>query len=196
MLHRLWLSVGIVVVLVVVSAALLISRAPALSSVSMSSQPCIAFGDACLRFPTISGDNLPSETFSLPVDFAGTRTLVIVPFDEAQQVSAGGWLPLAQELAAAHPDFAYYNLPIFPDMAAPMRAIIRTGMSFTVPADLRALTITAFLDDRDAFLSALDIPSTDAMQVFLLDETGVVLWRGAGEFSSAQGDALRAVVAI
>lgn len=198
MRRRRLLAIGIIVALLLVAAAaiLLSSRAPALSSVGVSSQPCIASGDACLHFPTISGENLPGDAFNLPADFAGTRTLVIVPFDEAQQVSAAGWLPLAQELAAAHPDFACYSLPIFPDMAAPMRAIIRTGMSFTISdAGLRALTITTFLDDRDAFLAALDIPSTDAMQIFLLDEDGIVLWRGTGEYSDAQGDALRAVVA-
>jgi hypothetical protein len=196
MRRRRLLAIGIVVVLLLAAAAvLLISRAPALSSVGVSSQPCIASGDACLRFPTISGENLPGDAFNLPADFAGQRDLVIVPFDEEQQVKAAGWLPLAQELAAAHPDFAYYSLPIFPAMAAPMRAIIRTGMSFTITdADLRALTITAFLDDRDAFLAALDILNTDAMQVFLLDEAGVVIWRGVGEYDDAQGDALRAVL--
>lgn len=193
MRRRRWLLIGLVLVLIVVSGAiLLISRAPQVSSVEV--QSCIASGDSCLRFPSISGDNLPGDAFSLPVDFAGQRNLVIVPFDEDQQVKAAGWLPLAQEIAAAHDGFAYYSLPIFPDMAAPMRALIRTGMSFTVPADLRALTITAFLDDRDAFLAALDIPDTDAMQVFLLDGEGVVLWRGAGDYDAAQGDALRAVM--
>ena len=191
-----WIGIAMIAALVVIAAALLlISRAPALSSVEVSSQPCIASGDACLRFPTISGDNLPGEVFNLPEDFVGERNLVIVPFDEAQQVNAAGWLPLAQELAAAHPDFAYYSLPIFPAMAAPLRAIIRTGMNFTITdADLRALTITTFLDDRDVFLAALDIPNTDAMQVFLLDADGAVIWRGEGAFDEAQGEALRAAV--
>jgi hypothetical protein len=152
-------------------------------------------GDVCLHFPTISGENLTGEAFILPADFEGKHNLVIVPFDEAQQVSAAAWLPLAQELAAAHPDFAYYNLPVFPAMAAPLRAIIRTGMSFTIgDARLRELTITAFLDDRDAFLAALNIPNTDAMQVFLLNEDGEVIWRGAGEFDDAQGEALREIL--
>jgi hypothetical protein len=192
-----WIIVGVIAVLLiaVVAAALwLLSRAAQVSSVEVSSLPCIASGDACLRFPTISGDNLLAETFHLPANFSGRYNLVILPFDEAQQVKAVRWLPLAQELAAANPDFAYYNLPVFPSMAAPLRAIIRTGMNFTVPEALRPLTITVFLDDRDAFLAALNIPDTEAMQVFLLNDDGEVMWRGAGEFDEAQGNALRAAV--
>jgi hypothetical protein len=185
-----------VVVTLVAGVLFLISRAPALSSVEVSSQPCIASGDICLRFPTISGDNLPGEAFNLPTDFAGERTLVIVPFDEEQQVNAATWLPLAKEIAASNPDFAYYNVPVFPGMAAPVRAFIRAGMNFTIgDADLRALTITVFLDDRDVFLAALDVPNPDSMQVFLLNKDGEVLWRGAGEYDEAQGEALRAMVA-
>ncbi len=188
--------IAAIAVLGVLAAAFVISRAPAQSGVEVSSQPCIASGDACLRFPVISGGSLTGQAYNLPEDFAGKRTLVIVPFNEDQQVKAAGWLPLAKELAAAHPDFAYYNVPIFPGMAAPLRALIRTGMNFTISdADLRAITITVFLDDRDAFLAALDVANTDAMQVFLLGDEDTLLWRGVGEFSDAQGEALRALLA-
>jgi len=120
---------------------------------------------------------------------------VLVPFDEEQQVKAQTWLPFARELAAENRAFTAYNVPIFPSMAAPMRALIRAGMNLTIAdAALRDVTITVFLDDRDQFLSALNIPNVETMQVFLLEETGVVLWHGAGEFSSPQGEALRALV--
>ncbi|MEP7290180.1 MAG: hypothetical protein ABI835_00300 [Chloroflexota bacterium] len=194
MRRRAWIGIGFVVVIVITALLLWFSRAPALSSVQ--SRSCIASADACLRFPLISGENLPGQAFSLPADFAGTRTLVIVPFDEAQQVNASTWLPLARELAQSQPDFAYDNLPVFPGMSAPVRAFIRAGMNLTIPdAELRSLTITVFLDDRDAFLAALNIPDIDAMQVFLLNADGDVIWRGAGEFTSEQGDSLRAALA-
>jgi hypothetical protein len=77
-------------------------------------------------------------------------------------------------------------------MAAAMRGLIRAGMNLTISdEELRAITITVFLDDRDPFLNSLSIPNTDAMQVFLLDDNGAVLWRGAGEFTAEQGAALR-----
>src|ERR1700709_2532594 len=120
---RRWKLIGIVVVVVVVAivgVALQIigGRASVVSSLAVSNTPCT---DPCLRFPMVSGDNLPGQTFNLPADFQGKSHLVIVPFDENQQVQAQAWLPLARELAQAHPDFTYYNVPVFPGMAAPLR---------------------------------------------------------------------------
>jgi hypothetical protein len=166
-----------------------VSRAPAISTVAPAA--CISNATGCLRFPVISGNNLTGDSFALPDDFVGDPVLVIIPFDEAQQQSAQGWLPLARELAATHPGFAYYNVPIFPDIAAPIRVLIRSGMLLAIPdPQLQALTITAFLANRDQFLAALDIPNPDTMQVFLLNARGELLWRGTGGFTEEQGAAL------
>ena len=40
----------------------------------------------------------------------------------------------------------------------------------------------------------LNIPDVSAMQVFLLNANREVLWRGAGDFTAAQGDTLRALL--
>jgi hypothetical protein len=184
-----------VVVIVSLGIVVISGRAPALSGVGVANQPCVNAANSCLTFPAISGQNLLGDPFDLPGSFKGKAILVIVPFNEDQQVKAQTWLPLARDLAAADADFSYYSVPVFPSMAAPMRALIRTGMNVTIgDAALRAITITVFLDDRAAFLKALDIANADAMQVFLLDANGVILWRGAGEFSEAQGKAVRALV--
>jgi hypothetical protein len=195
---RRWKLIGIVIVVVVVAGVgialdVIGSRASVVSSVDVSNTPCTA---PCLRFPRVSGDNLPGQTFNLPDDFLGKSRLVIVPFDEDQQVQAEAWLPLARELAQAHPDLTYYNVPVFPSMAAPLRAIVRGGMSVSIgDANLRSLTITVFLDNRDQFLSALNIPDAKTMQVFLLNGNGDVLWRGTGAFNDTQAASLRAQLA-
>ena len=192
-----WKLIGVVIVIVVVAAIGLAleaigSQSSVLSSVAISDNPC---SESCLRFPTVSGENLPGQTFNLPADFVGRSILVIVPFDENQQEQAQTWLPFARELAQAQPTFTYYNVPVFPSMAAPLRAIVRGGMSVSISdSSLRALTITVFLDDRDAFLAALSLTDAETMQVFLLNMSGDILWRGAGEFSTVQGESLRAQV--
>lgn len=191
---------GIVIVVLVVVVGVvfvLIGRnATPVSQVETPNRPCVDAGQACLRFPTITGDNLLGEALTLPDDFASAATLVIVPFDEAQQVGAGSWLPAARDLAASHPDFGYYNVPVFPSMAAAMRGLIRAGMSLTIGDEaLRAITVTVFLDDRDAFLTSLNIANTDAMPVFLLNAEREVVWRGMGEYTAEQGAALQAALA-
>ncbi len=197
MRRRSWAGLAIVgVVGVVILGVLVMSgRAPALSGVGTTQRPCAAGASACLTFPVMSGQDLVGDPFQLPADFQGKANLVLVPFDEDQTVKAQSWLPFARQLAATDPNFRSYNVPIFPSMAAPMRALIRAGMSVTIGDEaLRAVTITVFLDDRDAFLKTLGIPNTNAMQVFLLDNEGRVLWRGAGVFSDEQGAAVRALV--
>lgn len=185
-----WLAIGIVLVgITAVALYLLFARAPDASGVETDAAAC----ESCLPFPQISGENLLGDLFQLPADFSGETVLVIVPFDEEQQVSAAAWLPLAQEIAESQPDFTYYNVPIFPGMSAPLRTIIRAGMSITITdADLRERTITVFLEDLDAFLNALEIPNTDVMQVFLLNSERAVIWRGTGSYDDVQGAALRA----
>lgn len=174
------LGIGIILLLLIV---------PSISTVMPSS--CISAEDDCLRFPSVSGDNLSGRAFTLPEDFAGDRIFVVVPFDETQQREAAAWLPLARELATT-PRFVAYNVPTFPNIAAPVRAVIRAGLNIAITdPDVRDHTITLFLDDRDVFLAALNIPNPASMHVFLLNENGEVLWRGMGAYSEAQGDALR-----
>lgn len=154
-----------------------------------------AEGDSCLRFPTISGLNLMGDEMTLPADFSGDWHLVIVPFSDEQQVNAQTWLPLAETLAAQTPALSYYNVPIFPDITPPIRLVIRAGMTLAISdPSLQALSITVFLDDRETFLSALEIADVEAMQVFLLDASGVVYWRGVGEYDESQANALKLLV--
>jgi hypothetical protein len=51
-----------------------------------------------------------------------------------------------------------------------------------------------FLDERDAFLRALEIPDVETTQVFLLNADDAVIWRGRGAYDDAAGDALRAIL--
>lgn len=160
----------------------------------ISGSTCIrgADGESCLRFPTIRGLNLIGDEMTLPVDFAGEWNLVIVPFSDEQQVNAESWLPLAETLSAQNASLRYYNVPVFPDIVPPIRLVIRAGMNLAITdADLQALSITVFLDNRDVFLAALEIPDVEAMQVFLLNDSGEVYWRGVGEYDETQANALK-----
>lgn len=194
MQQRKWAAVAAIVMIVVVGiAAVIISQAPAISNVATVA--CISTADSCLRFPTISGSSLSGQAFSLPQDFVGDQVLVIVPFDEDQQTRAETWLPFARDIKALEERFGYYDVPVFPDMATPLRTIIRAGLALVINDEqLRDVTIPVFLDDVEPFLSALEISDRNAIQVFLLNSSGEVVWRGVGEFTAEQGDSLRTVI--
>ncbi|HEX2905562.1 MAG TPA: hypothetical protein VHO69_01780, partial [Phototrophicaceae bacterium] len=153
MKKRVVLTFGLLLLLAV--ALLILSSsatAPATSAVQVSA--CVSTGSGnCQRFPTISGATLTGTEITMPQDFTGELTFVIAAFDEKQQVNAATWLPLAQALKQDFPALTYYSVAIFTDLAPAMRAFIRAGMNLAIPdANLQAITITAFLQNRQAFL--------------------------------------------
>lgn len=191
-MNRKYAAVFLVTLILLVGVALVI-LAPPVSQVTQTA--CLKSGETCLRFPTMTGATLTGETLTIPDDFMGDYSLVIVPFTEEQQIKAETWLPFARELAAENPQLSYYNLPVFPDISPPIRTFIRTGMSVAITdAELRALTITVFLEDRETLLEALQISDTEQIQVFLLNDGGEVLWRGQDIFTSDQGKALAQIM--
>lgn len=173
-------------------AAVLLQTAPETSTVVVSECVSASEGETCLRYPTITGQNLPGTEFTLPADFAGDYIIVLTPFDREQQQLANTWLPLAGELASAYSGLTYYNVPIFPDLAAPIRMMSRTGLTALIDDDhLRQVTITVFLEDREAFLTALEVPDVEHIRVYLLNADGDVLWQTSGEYTVEAGNQLR-----
>jgi hypothetical protein len=195
-MRRTTLLITVCIALIIIAVALALAvTAPGTSQVTVTR--CLTAADTgdCLRFPTVSGTNLLDEAFTLPADFAGDLVLVVVPFTDAQQILAESWLQPARDLAAQHPGLAYYNTAIFTAINPALRVVIRAGMSLAIGDEaLRAVTLTLFLDDRDAFLQALAIPDPDELEVFLLNTDGEVLWRGRGIHDPDQGAQLEQAV--
>ncbi len=201
MSRRLLLLLAAAAILVIAGGMLLVNviQAPELSGVTPSQTLCreAAAGTDCLRFPTISGLSLNNNAFSLPTDFEGELAVfVVVPFDENQQVTAAAWLNPVRALAESdYPGLGYYNLAVFPEIEAGFRVVIRAGLLVAIPDDdLRARSITAFLDDRPAFLEALDLPDADALAALLLSADGEILWRFVGPYSPEAEESLRAAL--
>lgn len=184
-----------ILALLLLAAALFafISAANAPAATAVKITDC---GADCLQFPTVTGDSLTGQAFTLPADFAGTLNLIIMPFDQGQQVRADTWLPLARQLQSADPAFAYYNIPTLRAVNPVLRGIITSGMNMAISdASLREVTIMLFLEDKDLFFEALAIPDADNIQVFLLNAKGQLLWRSNGDYTASKGDQLRAFLA-
>jgi hypothetical protein len=192
--RRLMIALAVVVI-VLIAAVLLLSGplSPAASTVAVA--PCIArSGDDgdCIRFPGVTGTNLNGIEMTLPDAFTETLNFVVVSFDEGQLGRAQTWLPIAQEIAADTPGFAYYSVPAMPDMAPAMRALISGGLVLLVnDSAMRDVTVVLYLQDIDAFTAALDLPDRDSIVALLLNADGEVLWRAAGDYTPAAGDSLR-----
>lgn len=187
------LALAVIAALLLTAAGLL---APAVSTVTEQACLTVREGEECIRFPAVTGLSLSGQELALPDDLQGEYVLVVVPFDDDQQVLAGTWLEPTQSLAEQYPGLTYYNAAILPDLAPAVRVVVRVGMNALITdSHLRDVTVTLFLADRDALLAALDIPGVDAIQVFLLNEDGEVLWRNSGEYAPEKGDGLVALLA-
>lgn len=198
-LKQILAGVVLVFALIIGVVAFMASSAPPITRIEVAEneQACITAiaNDSCLRFPLISGLNLRNAEMTFPTDFVGDYNFVIVPFSDEQQVNAETWLPLARELAEANPSLKYYNIPVFPDINPAIRVVIRAGLVVAIAdPELQAISVTVFLENRDAFLAALNIPDVEAIQVFLVNREGDVLWRGSGLYDDTQGELLRRFV--
>lgn len=188
---------GLVTLIVIALAVLIvavIANAPQTSAVRVAACVESTAGD-CIRFPSVTGTNLLGEVFVLPDGFTGDYNLILLSFDEGQTARMAAWLPVARELAAADPRFAYYSLPALKSVNPLVRAAIVGGMIVLIPDEsVRALTIMLFLEDKDAFLAALAIETLDAPQALLLNPSGEIVWRATGDYSDSAAHDLRRAV--
>ncbi|MGB1285347.1 MAG: hypothetical protein ACPG7F_02340 [Aggregatilineales bacterium] len=150
--------------------------------------------DNCLQLPDITGDNLNGESGTFPADFAGDINIVVLPFDETQQVAVLEYVSLFEELLAADDTLAYYSIAPLPDLAPAVRLLVTGGTGLAVSdAALRELTYIMFLESEETFLSALNLTEDDtaAIQLFIFDADGVALWQGTGNFTDAMADGIQ-----
>ncbi len=147
-------------------------------------------------FPTVSGSNLEGERFTLPRDLAGELNLLFIPFQRWHQDWVDTWIPAAKQLAAAYPEFRYYELPTLPQMNPFARISIDFGMKMGIPdRAARAATITLYID-KEQYRRALDIPSEQTITLLLVERSGNILWRATGPYAPDIARELGAVVQV
>lgn len=147
-------------------------------------------GSDSVRFPAVSGFNLNRQELEFPRDFRGDLNLLFVPFLQFQQAIVNTWLPFADQLEAAWPELAYYELPTINELPALSRTFINEGMRAGIPdAKARARTVTLYID-LARFMRPLGIANKNEVHVLLVDRQGEILWRTTGSFDEAKGRAL------
>jgi hypothetical protein len=85
------------------------------------------------HFPTLSSTTLAGRKVTLPHDFGGRPTLVLVAFKREHQRLVDTWLPAAGRLATAHAGFHYYELPTLGRGLTLMRPMIDGRMRRGIP---------------------------------------------------------------
>ena len=146
-------------------------------------------------FPRSAGKDLNGRALALPRDFAGPVNLLFVAFERRQQAEVDTWISFAQEMQAAHPGLATYELPTIGRAWGLIRGFIDGGMRSGIPdTEVRASTVTLYLDVR-SFCRALGVTSTKTIAVLLVTRNGEILALGTGPYSPETAAPLAAALA-
>lgn len=148
-----------------------------------------------MKLPTVEGSNLGRENKTYPQDFEHALNLVFVAFLQWQQRDVDSWVPLAVSLHEENPGLEFYEFPTIQKTNFLSRVFINEGMRAGIPdPETRRRTVTLYLEKRP-FMNALDIPDDSQIQLFLLDQAGMVLWRESGPLTAEKAESLKTAVA-
>jgi len=175
-----------------VALVVLLSACPLVRAFAQAEGPTVS--DTVLRFPVVQGRSLTGRRVTLPADFEGDLSVVLVAFKRWQQDDVDTWTPRLRELVAGRPGLRVYELPTLASSYRVMRPFIDGGMRGGIPdSAVRAATITLYIDKRP-YKAALQIPNEDQIHVFLVERGGRIRWRAAGPFTTEAAARLEAAL--
>jgi hypothetical protein len=195
--RRFWVG-ATTILLTTVLAVFLLSEFIATDTSSVEIGACLSQkGDeACILFPTFSGQNLDGDEITFPDIFSTDYSLVITLFTRAQYEEIKPWLPVARDLADNHDQITYYGIALTPDIAPVARVASALGTKALLDNEFHPHVVMVFLENRDLFLEAVDIPNFDVSQFFIVNASGEVVWRITGNFTESKSTLLQEQVAL
>jgi hypothetical protein len=139
-----------------------------------------------IRFPPIEGKALNGDEFAVPEKLSKPHNLLLVAFQRKQQEDVDTWIPRLEKVEDANEDFAFYEFPILEEMNVMARWFIYHGMRGGITSTrARSRTVTFHLDKKE-FKRSLGIESEESILLFLVDSTGVVIWRDSGRWRAVK----------
>jgi hypothetical protein len=148
-------------------------------------------------FPQVTAANLEQRNYRLPEEFEGKLNILVIAYKREQQGLVDSWFPAFRRIEQNDRSVRFYELPVISRLTGFfMGWMIDRGMRRGIPSkEKRARVITLYVD-KEAFKSALDLPtSEDTIYILLVDRGGRVLWRGEGSYSDMTAANLRRAIA-
>ncbi|MDH4140321.1 MAG: hypothetical protein OEV43_07085 [Coriobacteriia bacterium] len=148
-----------------------------------------------MRFPSLRTRDLEGRDRILPEDLPSGRRVILMAFQRWHQLTVDEWNRVLDGVRQSHSDLSVWEVPTLSRAYTPGRRFIDGGMRAGIPdVQVREHTLTAYADLRK-LARKLDIPDFEAIQVFLLDAEGEILWRTEGRVSDESIDELQRVLA-
>jgi len=124
-------------------------------------------------FPAVTGTALDGTEVSLPEDFAGKKTVLLVGYVMEAQFDCDRWI---LGLLQAETPVALVEVPTIDGMVPGMfSGFIDDGMRGGIPEEDWGSVVTVY-DDADAIVALTGKDGSRNARVLLLDEQGRVLW--------------------
>jgi hypothetical protein len=155
------------------------------------SQPTSALAG---QFPPLQSETLNQKAVSLPQDFGGRRSILLIAYKMNQQSVVDSWLPFLNTVAGKYKGVRFYELPTIGSSMGFMRGFIDGGMRNGIAdSATRDRTITLYTDVA-ALQSSLGISGTSTIHAVVIDKSGRVLAVVKGPFSKEGAAQLEAAL--
>jgi len=132
------------------------------------------------RFPAVQSHTLEGHPIRLPDGLPAERTLLILGFSRGQQPSIEAWAKGLQTLGGTN--LPWLQLPVIDKPSAVVRAIVNTGMRHAIHRSIWPHIVTLYTQ-KSSFEQAVGISNESTVHVLIVDRTGNILARAAGDYS-------------
>jgi hypothetical protein len=129
-----------------------------------------------MRFPRVSGSTLDGRTVSLPIEFEGDPTLLLISFRCQQRSLVDPWCSVADQLAGRYDEFEYYELFVV-DWRS--RVLVGENRRTTLRTRGRDDQLLVVRVNKRQFRQSLGLLGEETVYALLVDE-GYVVRQAAG----------------
>ncbi|MDO5840037.1 hypothetical protein [Methanosarcina mazei] len=127
----------------------------------------------------MTSKSLAGRVVHLPEEVKGKVTLVCIAFIRSAQSMIDSWArPFEQEFGKDR-RFTVYEVPMINKGWKVLSRMIDSGMRGGIPVEKHDNVVT-FYGDYSGYRNALGMENTELAYVFLLDQEGVICWKGEG----------------
>ncbi|MEL6632250.1 MAG: hypothetical protein AAFQ83_12305 [Bacteroidota bacterium] len=130
-------------------------------------------------FPTLKAQTLAGNNITFPEDIKGKKSFIAMVFEDMgaymkPQNQANAWAN-AYEQYLKPEGVVFYEIPMMASAFGMMRGWVDNGMRSGIPSEKHD-NIACFYGDKGKYKKALSIGSYKEAHIFILDETGNILF--------------------
>jgi hypothetical protein len=130
-------------------------------------------------FPEITSKSLAGNVVTFPGTLDGKVTLICIAFVRSAQNMIDSWAQLFERKFGKDSRFAIYEIPMINKAWKIVSWVIDSGMRSGISVEKHDNVVT-FYGDYSGYQKILGMEDTNLAYVFLLDQMGIIRWKGQG----------------